>query len=81
MTRDVRQFSRNCLVCQKVKAKSSPAQPMEQFKDEGWIPGDAVAMDVITLPWGDGVFRYFILIVDLFSHYIELAPLEDQTAE
>ena len=74
MTRDVRQFCRNCLVCQKVKSKSSSAQPMEQFKDEGWLPGDA-------LPWGDGVFRYFILMVDLFSHYIELAPLEDQSAE
>ena len=49
--------------------------------DEGWLPGDAVAIDVATLPWGDGKFRYFVLKVDLFSHYIELAPLEDQTAE
>ena len=59
----------------------SPAQPMKLFKDEGWLPGDAVAMDVATLPWGDGKFRYFLLMVDMFSHYIELAPLEDQTAE
>ena len=81
MARDVKQFCRNCLICQKVKAKSLPAQPMEQFKEEGWLPGDAVAMDVATLPWGDGLLRYFIIMVDLFSQYVELAPLEDQTAE
>ena len=81
MTRDIKQFCRNCIVCQKVKPKPFPAQPMELFKDEGWLPGDAVAMDEATLPWGDGKLRYFVLIVDLFSHCIELAPLEDQTAE
>ena len=37
-------------MCLKVKPKSFPAQPMELFKDEGWLPGDAVAMDVATLP-------------------------------
>ena len=81
MARDVKKFCRNCLICQKVKAKSLPAQPMEQFKEEGWLPGDVVAMDIATLPWGDGLFRYFIIMVDLFSQYVELAPLEDQTAE
>ena len=81
MTRDIKQFCRNCLVCQKSKAKPFPAQPMGLFMDEGWLPGDAVAMNVATLPWGGGKFRYFVLMVDLFSHYIELAPLEDQTAE
>ena len=54
---------------------------MELFKDEGWLPGDAGAMDVATLPWGDGKFRYFVLMAVLFSHYIELTLLEDQTAE
>ena len=53
MTRDIKQYCRNCLVCQKMKSKLFPAQSMELFKDEGWLPGDAVAMDVETLPWGD----------------------------
>ena len=33
-----------------------------------------------TLPWGDGKFRYFALIVDLSGRYVEIVPLEDQTA-
>ena len=45
------------------------------------IPGEAVAMDIGVLPWtdssGDG-YRYFLLIVDLFTRYVELHPLKDQ---
>ena len=65
MSQDIKQFCRSCRICQKVKAKYAPVQPMEQFKDEDWLPGDAVAMDVATLPWGDELFRYLILVVDL----------------
>ena len=37
-------------------------------------------MDVRTLPWADGDYRYFLLIVDCF-HIIEAIPLKDQTAK
>ena len=30
--------------------------------------------------WADGDHRYFLLIVDLFSHYIEAVALKDQTS-
>ena len=53
---------------------------MDIFQNEGWGPGEAVAMDVATLPWGDGEYRYLVM-VDLFSHYIELPPLHNQTAD
>ena len=38
-------------------------------------------MDVGTLPWADGEYRYFLLVVDLFSHLVETIPLRDQTAK
>ena len=63
------------------KAKWQAAQPMEIFQNEGWGPGEAVAMDVATLPWGDSKYRYLLVMVDLFSHYIELPPLHNQTAD
>ena len=47
------------------------------------IPGEAVAMDIGTLPWTDSHeegHRYFLLMVDLFSRYVELQPLKDQEA-
>ena len=66
MTRDVKIFCNRCVICQKAKPKWQVAQ---------------VAMDVATLTWGDGEYRYLLVMVDLFSHYIELAPLHNQTAD
>ena len=43
-------------------------------------PGYAVGIDVGTLPWAEGGYRYFLLMVDLFTRYIELYPLADQEA-
>ena len=44
-------------------------------------PGGAVGVDIGTLPWGDGEYRYFLLMVDLFTRLIEIMPLHDQTCE
>ena len=40
-------------------------------------------MDIGTLPWSDDIgngYRYFLLMVDLFTRYVELQPLKDQEA-
>ncbi|KAI6650044.1 Retrovirus-related Pol polyprotein from transposon 17.6 [Oopsacas minuta] len=37
-------------------------------------------MDIGTLPWTDEKFRYFLCMVDVFTRYIELVPLQEQTA-
>ena len=44
-------------------------------------PGAAVGVDIGTLPWADGEFQYFLLMVDLFPRLIEIVPLHDQTYE
>ena len=44
---------------------------------------EAIGMDIGTLPWSDSHgdnYRYFLLMVDLFTRYVELQPLRDQEA-
>ena len=74
MARDVRIFCKGCAICQRTKPNIDPKQPLERFSRAKAQPGAWVALDIGTLPWGDGMFRYFALIV-------ELLPLRDQTAE
>ena len=45
------------------------------------IPGCAVGIDIGTLPWSEDGHRYFLLMVDLFTRYIEVQPLKDQHAK
>ena len=80
MARDTRIFCQRCLVCKKAKPSNQMRVPLEEFQLEGMGPGDLVAMDIATLPWADEKFRYFLCIVDIFTRYVELVPLEDQTA-
>ena len=40
-----------------------------------------VAYDVATLPWSKDGFRYVLIMVDLFSKYVEAMPMKDQTAQ
>ena len=42
-----------------------------------------MAMDVGVLPWTDDPvkgYRFFLLMVDLFTRYVEVQPLRDQEA-
>ena len=81
LTCDVKTQCRTCQVCQKAKPSKKPKEPLGSVEYGSTQPGEAVGMDVGTLPWADGDYRYFLLMVDLFSHYIEAVPLKDQTAK
>ena len=37
-----------------------------------------IAFDAATLPWASSNHRYFLLMVDLFSKFVELYPMADQ---
>ena len=80
MAKDAQYWCRSCLVCQKEKAPNQARVPIQEFKMEGIGPGDLVAMDIGTLPWADQKFRYFVCIIDVFTRYMELIPLQDQSA-
>eukprot|EP00800_Vazella_pourtalesii_P011831 TRINITY_DN28439_c0_g1_i1.p1 TRINITY_DN28439_c0_g1~~TRINITY_DN28439_c0_g1_i1.p1 ORF type:complete len:124 (+),score=1.66 TRINITY_DN28439_c0_g1_i1:171-542(+) len=81
MSRDARAYCRSCLVCQKSKPSRPPKQPKELFETVGIQHGVTVAIYIGTLPWVDGSHKYFLLIVDIFSHYIKVVPLRDQRAD
>ena len=78
MAQDTRNWCQSCLTCQKAKASNRARIPIQEFRVEGLGPGDLVAMDIATLPWADEKYRYFLCIVDVFTRYIELCPLQDQ---
>ena len=47
------------------------------------FPGRAISMDIGTRPWADDTekgYRYFLLMMDLFTWYVELQPLKDHEA-
>ena len=44
-------------------------------------PRHAISFNIATLPWSTDHRRYFILMTDLFSEFVELYPKADQTAE
>ena len=80
MDRDVEEFCRGCLICQRNKPKHQPKgklTPIHIAKK----PREVIAYDVATLPWATSDHRYFLLLVDLFSKYIELVPMADQESE
>ena len=80
MARDTKIFCRSCITCQKSKPSHMAKVPLQEFQRHNIGPGEFVAMDIATLPWTDTEYRYFLLIVDIFSRYVEALPLRDQTA-
>ena len=79
MAGDAKQFYRTCIVCQRAKPSNrgkQPVEPMLLLKSHPW---SAVGVDIGTLPWLDGGYRYFLLMADLFTRQIDLFPLQDQT--
>ena len=70
-------------MCQRGKHKTKAREPVCVMNIGEGIPGEAVAMDIGTLPWTDDEclgYRYFLLMVDLFTRYVEILPLKDQEA-
>ena len=80
MAQDTKMWCRDCLPCQRAKPSNAPRVPMENFSREDVKPGEIVAIYIATLPWSDDDYRYFLLIVDVFSRYIEAIPHKDQRA-
>ena len=77
MDSDIDRFCRGCLICQRNKLKNQPKEklvPLTAAKK----PRDIVAFDIATLPWASTQHRYFLLMVDTFSKFVELYPMADQ---
>ena len=81
MSVDIAQFCKACHICSKSKCSHTPKQTLQPYELGELHPRSAVAMDVATLPWSDEHYRYFLLVVDMFTRHIELVTLHDQTSE
>ena len=79
ISNDVRQFCRQCEICNKNKHRSGPKEPITPITLAS-LPRQVIAYDVATLPWGNG-YRYFRQITDMFSKWIELVPMGNQTSQ
>ena len=44
------------------------------------VPMQFIVIDIAFVPIYDGGYRHFLLIVDIFSKFIEAVPLIEQTA-
>ena len=80
MRRDVRRFCNQCDICQRGKGKNKNNEPLEPIRS-ACEPRHIVAFDVATLPWSSERHHYFLLVTDLFSKWVEIAPMHDQTSE
>ena len=62
------------------KASRASREPLEPYTLEKLKAWNVVAFDVAVLPWATMQYRYFLVIVDLFSKYIELVAMKNQEA-
>ena len=77
---DVEEFCRGCFICQRNKPKHQPKEKLTPIHIAK-RPREVIAYNVATLPWATSDHRYFLLLVDLFSKYIELILMGDQESE
>ena len=77
----VRSVCAECLVCSANKRSYQPEVEMQPYVIGELTPRKTVAMDVGTLPWSASGYRYFLVVVDIFSRYAEFIPMKDQTAD
>ena len=76
----VKDYCNHCSVCLENKASCQPKETLQPYKIEELQPRAVVAFDIAVLPWTRYSNRYFLLIVDIFSKYVELAAMKDQYA-
>jgi len=78
MHQDVKQWVRSCDRCQRAKpdrSKKSPLQPIRpQHK---W---DMLALDIKVLHQDDLMYKYILVVADLYTKWVEAFPMRDKTA-
>ena len=68
-----------CNICGQCKVGASPKAPLIPIY-EAQLPMEFIALDIAYMPSDTDGFQYVLLIGDVFSKYVEVIPLRDQTA-
>ena len=77
---DNQNFCRRCEVCLRNKRSYERKEPLKPIKLPYNFPRALIAMDIAYLPWTSQGYRYVLIIVDLFSKYMEAIPMKNQEA-
>ena len=80
MKRTIEQYCPSCPVCAENKRRTQKREPLRPMKLDKSEPRHTIATDISTLPWSSEGYRYLLTIVDLFSKFIEVVPMYDQSA-
>ena len=79
--KDTELYVKSCLKCQLSKASvpyfNSHFHPLKMVPE---APGEILCMDIAYMPRSSEGYQYFLVIVDLFSRFVEAYPLRDMTA-
>lgn len=80
MRRDVNKYVKSCVKCQECKNYTLPTAPASSFQPES--PWEIIATDLMgPYPKGTKQSCYLLVVVDMFTKFVELYPLKKATAE
>lgn len=75
---DTQNFCRCCEICLRNKRSYGRKEPLKPIKLAYNFPRALIAMDIAYLPWSST--GYVLIVVDLFSKYMEAIPMKNQEA-
>jgi transposase InsO family protein len=79
-SKDVESFIKECAVCQKVRLNQPVISPALAVTCR-WEPFECFAIDVVgPLPIDSQQYQYVVVCIDLFTRYVELIPVKDNSA-
>ena len=78
MWKDIINHCGSCLTCLRNKRTSKKKEPLVTVKIQASRPRSVVAFDLVVLPWSSQGYRYTLVVVDLFSKFLEAWPLKEK---
>ena len=78
--KDVEDFCRRCIPCEKRRIqKPKPRAPLVNIRCAN--PNDLVACDLMSLVDSPTEYRYVLIIIDYFTHWVEAIPLRSKNSQ
>ncbi len=80
MRLDIDEHVAKCVKCAQYKGTSSGPAPILEYPPPN-RPWDVVSIDLLQLLPSTQGSKYLLVMVDMFSRYVVLAPIKDKTAQ
>ncbi len=80
MRLDIDEHVAKFVKCAQYKCTSSAPAPILEYPPPT-RPWDVVSIDLLQLPSSTQGSKYLLVMVDMFSRYVVLAPIKDKTAQ